>query len=131
MITANVGNQERGNFNGMLNYNPGKLNLFASFGMRQDSRIRINNFKSTTFENNIPSHLSTSGIGSSRPLSYIGSVGLDGKLNDKNEFGASLSYNYRKQVQHDSTNYLLQDFNQVVTSDYSRKRVLPEWESDL
>jgi len=130
-VTANVGNQQRGNFNGMINYNPGKLNLFASFGVRQDSRIRINDLKSTTFENNIPSYISTYSLGNSRPISYIGSTGFDYKLNDKNKFGASVSYNYRYQEQHDSTNYILQDNTHTTTLNYDRKRFLPESESDL
>jgi outer membrane receptor protein involved in Fe transport len=42
-----------------------------------------------------------------------------------------VSYNYRYQEQHDSTNYILQDFNHTTTLNYDRKRFLPESESDL
>ncbi len=131
-VTANVGNHERGNFNGMLNYNPGKLNIFGSFGIRRDSRNRINDISTTTFDsNNLPTYSFDNTFGSSHPLSFIGSAGLDYKLNDKDKFGVSSSFNYRYQQQHDTSTYILQDYNRATTLKYQRDRYLPEYESDL
>ena len=39
--TVNAGNRSRYSGNLNLNYNPGKLNLFGTYGYRQDDRIRL------------------------------------------------------------------------------------------
>ena len=132
-VTANVGNLNRWNFNTMLNYNPGKLNLYGSLGMRQDNRSRINDIRTKTYDliGNYIDSSRTYANGTSRPISYIGNLGFDYKLNDKNKIGASVSYNYRVFNLSDTTNYKV--FNQlnVPTLDYDRARYRPEWESDL
>lgn len=132
-ITANIGNNNRRNFNILANYNPGKLNIFASFGIRQEDRIRINDISSTTF---IGSHLvdqysKSYSLGKSSSTSYIGSVGFEYKLNDKNSFGSSINYNYRGQTKNDKAVNSLQDKSYNFIYDYDRNLYLPEMESDL
>ncbi len=132
-VTSNVGNQGRWNFNGMLSYNPGKLNLYGSFGMRQDNRSRINDIQTKTLDNagNFIDTSRTYANGTSRPLSYIGNVGFDYKLNEMNKIGASVSYNYRTFNLNDTSTYTVQDNKYKTTLEYNRARYRPESESDL
>ena len=132
-VTANVGNLERWNFNGMLSYNPGKLNLYGSFGMRQDNRSRINDITTNSYDTggNFLNYSRTYSNGVSRPVSYIGNLGFDYRLNDKNKFGASASYNYRVFNVIDTTNYIVRDNLNITTLDYNRARYRPESESDF
>ena len=132
-VTANVGNLERWNFNGMLSYNLGKLNLYGSFGMRQDNRSRINDITTNSYDTggNFLNYSRTYSNGVSRPVSYIGNLGFDYKLNDKNKFGASASYNYRVFNVIDTTNYIVRDNLNITTLDYNRARYRPESESDF
>ena len=132
-VTANAGNLNRGNFNGMLSYNPGKLNLYGSFGMRQDNRSRINDIKTSIYDasNHLIDSSRTYANGTSRPLSYIGNLGFDYKLNDMNKIGASASFNYRTFNLSDTTNYTVINNLNALTLDYDRARYRPESESDL
>ncbi len=132
-VTANVGNQERWNVNGLLNYKPGKLNLFASLGIRQENRTRINDIKTSTFDllGNYIDYSSTYSKGLSLPLSYIGSTGFEYDLNSKNKIGASVSLNYRSINLQDTTNYLVINNFGMKSLEYDRIRHRPEWESDL
>jgi len=132
VVTANIGNQGRKNFNVLVNYNPGKLNLFGSFGIRQDSRTRINDLTTTSYDSlHLASYSKTYSLAHSSPVSYIASAGFDYKLNDKNQFGAAVNLNYRLQTQLDSSKYSLQNNLHSITLDYNRDRRLPEMESDL
>ena len=131
-VTANVGNKYRWNFNTLVNYNTGKLNLFGGFGMRQDSRTRITDLKSKTFDAGLlTDSSSTYTLGQARPIYYIGNLGFDYKLNEKNSFGSSVNVNYRYQEQKDTTTYKLFDRKLNLLQDYNRDRFLPEIESDL
>ena len=132
-LTANVGNLNRWNFNTMLSYNPGKLNLFGSLGMRQDNRSRINDLNTNSYDSagKFLDYSRTYSNGVSRPVSYIGNLGFDFKLNDKNKFGASVSYNYRIFNVVDTTNYIVRNNLNVTSLNYNRARYRPEWESDL
>src|ERR1035437_455915 len=132
VVTANIGNENRKNFNVLVNYNPGKLNLFGSFGIRQDSRTRINDITSTSYDSlHSATYSKTYSIGHALPVSYIASTGFDYKLNDKNQFGASVNLNYRLRTQLDSSTYSLQNNFHTITENYNRDRRLPEMESDL
>ena len=133
-VTANVGNEGRWNINGMLSYNPGKLNLYGSLGVRQDNRTRINDVTTNNYDSVSGKFLSysrTYSKGTSRPISYIGNLGFDYKLNDMNKIGASVSYNYRTYLLNDTTNYVVKDNLLNTTLSYDRPRYRPEWESDL
>ena len=52
-VILNAGNNNRYNSNATINYNPGKLGLFANFGARKDDRQRINNITTQTFSNGV------------------------------------------------------------------------------
>jgi outer membrane receptor protein involved in Fe transport len=131
-LTANVGNDNRRNFNVMANYNPGKLNLFGSFGIRQDDRTRINNMTTNTYKDlQLENSSKTYGIGHARPIYNLANAGIDYKLNDHNKVGVSANYNYRFQRQNDVSTYTLLDNQGNTIEDYDRVRYLPEAESDL
>lgn len=131
-LTANIGNDNRRNFNVMANYNPGKLNLFGSFGLRQDDRTRISNMNTKTYKDlQLESSSNTYTKGHARPLYNLANLGMDYKLNDHNKFGVSANYNYRFQRQNDVSTYKSQDNQGNNIEDYDRVRYLPEAESDL
>lgn len=132
VLTANVGNNGRRNFNVLANYNPGKLNIFGSFGMREDNRVRLNDLTTTSYDSlKVPSYSKTYSVAHANQLSYIGNAGFDYTLNKKNQFGASINVNSRYQVQYDSSKYSLHDNLQNTLLDYNRDRRLPELESDI
>ncbi len=131
-ITANVGNDNRWNVNTAANYNPGKLNIFGSLGIRQDSRIRISDSKSTAYDSlHLANYSNTYTLGNAHPIYYLGSAGFDYKLSNNNKLGASVNYNYRYQEQKEHTVYSLKDNSLNVIEDYDRDRFQPEVESDL
>ena len=131
-ITANVGNDNRRNFNVLANYNPGRLNIFGSFGIRQDDRIRISDVSTRTYDTSqLINSSKTYTIGHARPIYNLANAGIDYKLNDHNKVGISANYNYRFQRQNDISTYALLDNQENSITDYDRVRYLPELESDL
>jgi outer membrane receptor protein involved in Fe transport len=130
-VSANVGNDERYNGNIMLNYNPGRINLFGSIAIRQDDRRRINDLYTQEYSEGIQvSQLTMHNKGNARPISNLANLGADYKINERNKIGVSASYNYRFQVQNDVSAYT-NDSLGVITGKYNRDRYLPEMESDL
>lgn len=135
-VSANAGNDNRYNGNVVLNYNPGKLNIFGSYSIRQDDRLRFtNDYRRRTK----PDTLSFSQLNSadhSRPISNIMRTGFDYKINDHNKVGLSGSYNYRSFNRHSTD----KNFDQLsinpyadtaVTKNYNRLRFDPEYEMDM
>lgn len=132
IVTANIGNMNRRNLNFTLNYNPGKLNIYGSLGIRTDNRSRINTILSTSYDSLfVPEYSNTYSVGNGNRISYLAMGGIDYKINNKNNLGVSVSCNYRYQLQNDTSNYVLKDFSQQTLTDYDRDRRLPEKETDL
>ena len=131
-VTSNIGTDSRYNFNAMANYNPGKLNIYGSFGYRQDDRTRLSDITTKTFSSSqLVNQSKTYAIGNARPVFNLVNGGLDYQLNDKNKIGISSNYNYRFQRQNDVSTYTLLDNLGKSITDYDRMRYLPEAESDL
>lgn len=94
-VSANAGTQGRYNTTGTVNYGTGKVNLFASYGIRRvhmkrdvaDDRVRN--------DNGIPSYITQRRNSSFYPLSYIARAGVDWNINDKNSFQLGGGYTYR------------------------------------
>ena len=88
-IMSNVGNDERFNGNIIANYNSGKVNIFGSYGIRQDDRLRytLDTRKRTDLLTNIISYTDMDAQEKSRPISHIINSGIDFKINDHNQFG--------------------------------------------
>src|SRR5205085_5825710 len=93
-VTANAGNHERYNGNINLNYKKNKLNLFGSYSLRKDSRLRTTTIDRTLFDSiyHEDSH------SRSRPFSQIGSLGADYSINEHNTFGVSGNFVNKTQV---------------------------------
>lgn len=128
-ITANGGNRERYNAGTTINYKPGKLNVFGSYSVKQDDRIRIttNDRIQTDPITGSTSHYNDLLTGKSRPFSNIATLGFDYNINDKNSFGLSGNYYLRSMHKHDLT--IKQVQNPVNgNQDYDRKRENTEQE---
>jgi len=129
--SANVGNDSRYNGNLTINYNPGRWNFFGNAGLRQDTRQRITDISTQTYLNGLEtSSVINHAVSGGRPVSYIGGLGTDFKLNDKNRLGVSANYNRRVQKQNDISVYTVDTFK-VREEDYNRNRYQPQTETDL
>jgi outer membrane receptor protein involved in Fe transport len=132
-VRASVGNDSRSNANVTANFNPGKFNLFGSAGVRQDDRPRTVADDRAHFDAASNSFVSTSQrtTESMRPLSKIAQAGLDYKLSDQTKVGGNLRYNHRDFERHSTVSNVSHNAAGVVTEDYDRLRVDPEWQRDL
>ncbi len=132
-ISTNAGNDERYNGSIMANYNPGKLNIFGSYSIRQDDRLRYtyDSRKRTNIEKDSVSYSRLNSTDHSRPVSNILQTGVDYNLNDHTKVGVSGSYNYRRfdRRSTDLNTYLNSDL--TVTREYDRLRRDPEFEKDM
>lgn len=130
-ITGNVGNKERYNGNISINYNPGTVNIYGSYGFRQDNRSRYNtdnrelyNATGTVFYNDKSSS-------TAKPFFQIASGGMDYSIDKKNKLGFSLNYMHHD-MNRDETN-LKKTFNSnnLITEDYDRIRKENSYEKEL
>jgi outer membrane receptor protein involved in Fe transport len=131
--SVNAGNDRRYNANFSVNYNPGKLNVFGSYSIRQDERLRYSDDYRKHFisaEDTISyTHVISRDL--SRPLSQIIQAGADYKINEHNTLGVTGNYNYRSFIRHSNDVNLWQSTDLTVTKDYDRTRRDPEFEKDL
>lgn len=132
-VTANAGNNNRYNGNILANYNPGKLNIFGSYSVRQDDRLRYTDDKRTRIDTTTQTKsYSTLNVNDhSRPLSKIISSGADYKINDNNIVGITSSYNYRDFVRNQTDVNTSENSSFTLTKDYDRKNRGPQMEKDL
>ena len=133
LVSANAGNDNRYNGNISLNYNPGKINVFGSYSIRQDERLRYSDDYRKHYKLNTDTINYTHIISRdhSRPLSQILQAGFDYKIDSSNTFGVTASYNYRSFIRHANDANLWQGTDLVITKDYDRSRLDPEFEKDL
>lgn len=129
-VLANAGNMDRYNGTVSLNYNPGKLNLFGTYGIRKDSRNRLSEINriylaKSQADSSFYKQYSNS---PARPLSHVVTAGADYNLNERNSFGVSGNYVNRKQEKHDAVNNFFYNKNHLLTSSYDRLRFDPEYE---
>jgi outer membrane receptor protein involved in Fe transport len=132
-VTVNAGNNERFNGNFTANYNPGRLNVFASYSFRQDDRLRYIDNARTKIDSatGTKNYYYLNSTEHSRPFSNIISTGADYRINDHNKIGITGSYNSRTFLRNatDVNNWQDSAFN--VIKDYDRKRTDPEWQEDM
>jgi outer membrane receptor protein involved in Fe transport len=132
-VTANSGNYNRYNANILGNYNPGKLNIAASYSIRQDDRIRLTNdsrARTDTITGN-KSYIRQNSNDHSRPLSNIVTSSVDYKINDRNSIGISGSFNYRDFKRNQENMNQTLDNSLVLTKDYDRLNRGSQYEKDL
>lgn len=127
--TVNGGNGKRYNANTTLNYNPGALNIFGSYSIRQDDRTRLtsNNRTQTNELSNAKSYYQDLITAQSRPFSNIANLGIDYNLDDHTTVGLSGSYYLRNMHKHDLTHKMIR--SETGDQSYDRKRENFEQES--
>lgn len=133
LVSLNAGNEKRYNGNFSLNYNPGKINIFGSYSIRQDDRLRYTDDYRKHFISNADTvdYIHVISGDSSRPLSHILRTGVDYKINRNNKLVVTGSYNYRSFTRHSTNVNLWQDTWLNNIKDYDRSRFDPEFEKDL
>jgi outer membrane receptor protein involved in Fe transport len=131
-VSANAGNNNRYNGNIIASYNPGKLNLFGSYSVRQDDRLRYTDDyrKRTKINTDTVTYFQLNSSDDSRPLSNIVRAGVDYKITDNNKVGISGSYNYRSFVRHTTDVNTTQTTDLTISKSYDRLRRDPEYEKD-
>ena len=132
-IMANGGNDDRYNGNVVANYNTGKVNVFGSYSVRQDDRLRYtsDSRKRTDLTTNVVDYTYMDAREKARPISNIFNSGIDFKINDHNDFGISANYNHRDQIKNGVTSTQTEDQNHQLTKDFDRNRYDPEYEHSL
>jgi outer membrane receptor protein involved in Fe transport len=129
-VIANAGNKERYNANISLNYKPGKLNLFTTYSIRKDNRIRLNKTDRTYFDSlqNISGYYLQNGRSHSLPLAHVLTMGAEYTLSDRNTIGISGNYVNRHFTRRDVVNNISFDQIKNITENYDRLRYDPEYE---
>jgi outer membrane receptor protein involved in Fe transport len=129
-VMANVGNDDRYNGNIAANYNTGKVNVFGSYSVRQDDRLRytLDSRKRTDLTTNVIDYTNMDAQEKSRPISNIIHSGIDIKINDHNDIGISGNYNHRSLLKTGITTTQNEDQNHLMTKDLDRDRIDPEFE---
>jgi outer membrane receptor protein involved in Fe transport len=132
-IMSNVGNESRYNGNVVANYNTGKVNLFGSYSIRQDDRLRytLDSRKRTDPTTNVINYTIMDALEETRPISNIINGGIDLKINDHNDLSISGNYDHRNQDKYGLTNTINQDQNHLMSKDLDRIRIDPEYEHTL
>ncbi|MBA3704768.1 MAG: TonB-dependent receptor, partial [Bacteroidetes bacterium] len=127
LITTNASNQSRYNSTLVMNYKPGKLNLYSTYGFRQDNRPRKMTDLRTIYDS-VPTTYGQYRKSDARPISHNVTAGADYSINDKNVIGVSGTYFYMNFLRQENTSIILHDQENKVTSDYSRDRLDKEYE---
>lgn len=132
-ITANAGNRDRYNSTAILNYNPGKWNVFGSIGLRKDSRRRTNTITRDYFDtltNALSGYYTEDGNSFARPITSLATLGFTYSPNKNNNFGISGNYSSRNQVKNDISTRIFSDVNHAYTNYFDRLRYDPELERE-
>ena len=98
-VTANAGNRDRYNGNLSLNYRPGKINFFGSYGARQDTRIRINDIERSLLDSSGQTYLHYYENQYSRMkpmLSHFVNGGINYSIDQRNSLDITGNYFTRK-----------------------------------
>jgi len=130
-LTANAGNQDRYNGNAGLNYNPGSINLYGSYCIRQDSRNRINtDARQQTATASALTFYNETLHSYARPFSHIVSLGADYQLDRQNKFGLAGDYFHNSFTRTESADKLLLNSDHVPINQYHRNRLDDEFEKE-
>jgi outer membrane receptor protein involved in Fe transport len=132
-LRASAGNDRRYNASVSGNYNPGRYNIFGSYSVRQDDRVRISSDNRRHLDPATNAVVGTEQKTEerSRPLSRIAQAGIDYQVDDQNKVSATGSYNHRSFLRH-ATALTQSRYRQgALTGDYDRLRTDPEFEQDV
>ncbi len=134
-LQANAGNKERLNASLGLNYKPGDVNFFGSYGYRQDNRGRTAVDTRTLFDENksVASLQDYTSFSDFLPASHRGNLGLDYALNEQNNFTLSGSYaDFRFLRTEDALTQIKNPSGQLL-QEFNRRQIQHEieWENEL
>lgn len=130
-LAANAGNNDRYNANIRLNYNPGDINIFGSYGVRKDNRNRINtDTRTQTDSASIPSYYREDLFSYAKPLSHIVSLGADYDIDKTNSAGISGNFFYNSFTRTENSTKVYQDNRKATTEQYERNRHDDEYEKE-
>jgi outer membrane receptor protein involved in Fe transport len=130
---GNVSNHDRFNTNVQLNLNTGKVNLYGSYGFRQDYRFRTRNLYSLTMDTvqNQSVYLWQNTEGTSRPRSHLAQLGADWSITKKDVAGISGSYNYREVLRNEMADNTYKDSVLQPSEIFSRTLDGKEYENSF
>lgn len=131
-ITANASNNDRYNSTISLNYKPGKLNLFGSYGYRQDNRLRTSTDSRLIRDSseNLINKYEYENLAYYRPVSHTANVGFDYDINSKNTFGISGDYFLMNFLRTEESTTSITDSAEQITDKFNRNRWDKEYEWD-
>lgn len=121
-LAANVGLDSRFNTNLQVNYNTGKVNLFGSYGYRQDYRVRTGDLSSQSIDTvlNQSTYYTQESDGHSRMYSHMARLGVDWTMSKKDVSGLSGSVNIRSNDRSDKSHNLYQNDTLTTYSQFDR-----------
>ena len=130
--TINVGTKERYNGNVNLNYKYGKINLYGSYAVRRDNRIRMNIIHRQVYDplGAMTGYYNEWNQSTSQPLSHRAILGTEYTINTHNSISASLNYSYRFMKKLDVINRFYSDPNDNLLTQQDRLRYDPETETE-
>jgi outer membrane cobalamin receptor len=122
VLGANAGNNSRWNTNLQLNYNTGGINLFGSYGFRQDYRFRSGDLYSQTIDTvkKQSTYLEQFSSGYSRSNSHLAQLGIDWNMGKKDVAGISGTYNYRENKRSNTDTNAYKDNEKVPYEKFTR-----------
>lgn len=131
-ITGNIGNGERYNTSANVNYNPGKINIYGSYSLKQDYRQRTsanNRIQTDQVTGNLR-YYNDFALQNSRPFSNVAALGIDYNISEKTTTGLSGNFYLRNMHKHDITSKMVHA-NAALEQDYDRKRENFEQEKNI
>ena len=123
-ISGSASTHERYNSNISFNYNPGKINLYGTYGFKQfyfsrqltDSRIN----RDTT--QNAPTFFELNSTATGKPISHTTNFGVDYLVSPKNKISLSSNYFYLQQNRDNNFSTLENNNDGTLVNDYNTQR---------
>ena len=130
---ANAGNNNRYNSTITLNYNPGKINFFGSYGLRFDDQSRYTSDHRTRMfsETGALTFIDQNTESKTRTVSHVVRGGMNWDITKKNNLEVSGVFTNMSFRRDDAAKNIYQDQNLNLTSDYSRFRDNEDREKDV
>ncbi len=132
-VNAAYGNEDRANAGLTLNYNPGPYNIFGSYSVRQDDRLRRSTDVRTTVDpgTGVTGSIAKTSSEHSRPFTRLARAGFDWNAGEHDKLGAAFNYDRRTFLRRATDHNLVRDAAGAVTGDYDRVRTDPEYEQSV
>ncbi|MDQ3142533.1 MAG: TonB-dependent receptor [Bacteroidota bacterium] len=129
-LTANAGNDDRYNSTLTFNFRPGNVNLFGSYGYRQDNRLRTSTDSRLVRDasGNLISKYEYINLAYYRPKSHLASLGMDYSINDNNTIGISGQYFKLNFLRHEDATTSISNSADQLTNNFNRLRLDDEYE---